>query len=362
MNIMEIVSNTGMNGAINHCLLLSRELLRRGNRVTLVCHPRAWIAKQVASDGIDVVPSDLHRWPPDELRRIAAIVAERRIDVVHTHASRAHFFGILLRWFAGVPSVATAHSCHFQLHWMFNDYVIACSEATRRYHRRYNLVRSSRIGTICNFIDLRRMSEVSPDARTSVRASLGIDDSCHLIGAVGDVIPRKGLIYLVGAMPKILAAVPQCRLLVVGNGDSQYADRARSSAEQLGVASAIIWADHRDDVHEVLASLEICVLPSLDEGLPLSILEAMAAGLPVVATTAGGIPECVGHGVTGLLVPPADSDALAEAIIGLLRDPTLRRKMGEAGRERVRQQFSPESQAPRIEGVLEHVARLRRAA
>ena len=86
MNIMEIVSGAGMNGAILHCLLLSRELARRGNRIALVCRPGAWIAEQSASDPIEVIPSDLHRWPPDELRRIAAIIRQRRIDVGGLHA------------------------------------------------------------------------------------------------------------------------------------------------------------------------------------------------------------------------------------------------------------------------------------
>ena len=165
MNIMEIISGTRVNGAILHCLLLSRELARRGNTVTLVCLPGAWIGEQAAGEGIEVVHSDLHRWPMDELRRIGRVVRQRKIDVIHTHISRANFFGILLRWFGGVPSVATAHSRHIQLHWMFNDRVIAVSEATRRYQRWHNFVRAGRIETIYNFIDHGRLASVPADAR-----------------------------------------------------------------------------------------------------------------------------------------------------------------------------------------------------
>ena len=153
MKIMEIVSGTRVNGAILHCLLLSRELVRRGHQVTLVCRPGSWISRQMVDGPIDAFRSDLHRWPPDELRRIAGVIRQRQIDVIHTHTSRANFFGILLRWMTGVPSVATAHSRHVQLHWMFNDRVIAVSEADRRYQRTHNLVRGSRIETIHNFID-----------------------------------------------------------------------------------------------------------------------------------------------------------------------------------------------------------------
>ena len=165
MNIMEIISGTRVNGAILHCLLLSRELARRGNRITLVCRPGSWIGERAAEDGIEVVRSDLHRWPVNELRRLAGIVRQRKIDVIHTHTSRSNFFGVLLRWFSGAPSVATAHSRHLQLHWMFNDRVIAVSEATRHYHRAQNFVRASRIETIHNFIDYPRLLAVPSDAR-----------------------------------------------------------------------------------------------------------------------------------------------------------------------------------------------------
>lgn len=363
MHIMEIVSGRLMNGAINHCLLLTRELVRRGNRVTLVCLPEAWISRQLAGEPVDVVFSDLHRWPTDELRRIAGIARDRQIDVVHTHLSRAHFFGILVRWFARVPTVATAHSRHFQLHWMFNDYVVAVSEATRRYHRLHNFVRSGRIETIRTFIDYHRMSAALPDVRARMRGSLGVDDSTHLIGCVGDVIPRKGLIHLVGALPKILAAVPQTRLVVVGrHKDPDYIARVKSTAGRLQVADAMILTGHRDDVDQIMAALDVCVLPSLEEPLGMSILEASAAGLPVVGSAVGGIPECIRDGVTGTLVRPANSDALAEAIVRLLEDPALRRQFGQAGRIRARDEFSAESQTPRLEEVFARVAQRKTAA
>ena len=363
MRIMEIVSGAGMNGAIQHCLLLSRELARRGNAVTVVCHPESWIARQLAADPVEQVASDLHRWPPDELRRVARIVRERGIEVMHTHMSRAHFFGVLLRWLTGIPSVATAHSRLIQLHWMFNDLVIAVSEATRRYHCSHNLVRPRRTVTIPNFIDDRRVARVPADARARVRASLGIGDDCLLAGAVGAATPRKGLLYLVRALPAILAAVPQARLAIVGGAvDAAYVAAVQAEAARLGVDSKILWTGHRDDVDHFMAAMDLCVLASLEEGFPLTILEAMAAGLPVVATAVGGVPECVVPGQTGLLVPPADPGALAEAIVELLRDPARCRRLGCAGRDRVRNHFSTDGQVAAIEAAVRRVASRRRAA
>jgi glycosyltransferase involved in cell wall biosynthesis len=236
--------------------------------------------------------------------------------------------------------------------------VIAVSEATRRYQRLHNFVRGSRIETIHNFIDYPRLAAVSADARLRVRESLAIAADAPLLGIVGNVIRRKGLLYLVRALPAILAAVPDARLLVIGGEErGDYASRVRAAAEQSGVAAAITWTGHRSDIGELLAALDLYVLPSLEESFPLSVLEAMAAGLPVVATAVGGIPECVVPGETGLLVPPAKTAPLAAAIVALLGDPALRRRFGQAGRLRIQQRFTAESQTPSIEAALARVIR-----
>lgn len=363
MNIMQIISGRQINGATRHCLLLCRELARRGHHISLVCPPDAWIARQADRSGIERLPSDLHRWPADELRRIAVAARKRRIDVLHTHMSRAHFFGVLLRMLSGIPCVATAHNRHVQLHWMLNDLVIAVSEATRSFHRRRNLVLPRRIVTIHNFVEPPQT--VSPDLslRSSLRRSLGGDDSTLLLGTVGNVIPRKGLLFLVQALPRVLAQVANVRLAVIGEPVApEYAARVKAAAARLGLAEKISWAGLRPDVWQVLPALDLFVLPSLEESLPLAILEAMAAGLPVVATAVGGIPECICHGQTGLLVPPARSDALAAAIILLLVDPARRHRLGQTARRRVLDQFSLPVQAARIEAALASVLLRRRAA
>ena len=306
-----------------------------------------------------MIRSDLHRWPFDELRRISRIVREEKINVIHTHTSRSNFFGVLVRWLTGVPSVATAHSCHIQLHWMFNDWVIAVSEATRQYQRRYNLVRNSRIETIYNAIDPAHLVAPPRETRLSMRQSLGCDAATPLLGVVGNVIPRKGLIHLVRAMPNILAAAPAARLLVVGGQEqSDYGQKVRAEAEKIGIAGRLAWLGYRaEPPRNPRVALDLFVLPSLDEGLPLAVLEAMAAGLAVVATAVGGVPECVISGETGLLVPPGQSGPLAAAIIELRGDAARRRRMGEAGRRLVLARFGFENQINRVEAVLARAMR-----
>lgn len=364
MNVMEIASGRGTNGALVHCIELSRELVRRGNHVTIVCLPDSWLYRRATSEGIfHVIPSTLNRWPPGELRRVAAMVRQRQIDLIHVHTSRANFFGILLHWMTGVPNVATAHARHVQLHWMFNARVIAVSEADRRYQRTHNLVRGRRIDTIHNFIDYRRIAGVPPETRHAVRAWLGVGKGDFLIGTIGKVSQRKGQIGLLHAMTKVLPAVQHARLAIVGGGTlGDYGIQARSEARRLGVASKTMWLGQRDDVPEILSAFDLYVLPSEEESFPLSILEAMAAGLPVVATAVGGVPECVVPDETGVLVPPGNRDALARAIIELAGDPKRRRRYGVAGRRRVVENFSPESQASAIETVFARTVRRRAAA
>ncbi len=356
MRIMEIISGAGVNGAVVTCLETIRALIDRDHEITLVCRPASWIADQLTADPVDIITSDLHRWPPDELRRIASIARDKHIEVLHTHMSRANFFGVLLRRIYGLPCVATANNRYIQLHWMFNDRVIAASEATKRFHRRFNLVRDSRIDVVHNFIDQHRFRHLSSSTRADIRHRLSIDASIPLIGVVGDVIPRKGLHYLIRALPQILAVVPTAQILVVGNKKMEYTRAVREIATNLGVSRHITWAGLRFDIPEVLSALDLFVLPTLEDSLPLAVLEAMATGLPVVATTIGGLPECVVSGETGTLVPPRKPTELATAINRLLQDSKLRVRFGEAAKRRVREHFSPESQLPRIEQVFRRVA------
>jgi glycosyltransferase involved in cell wall biosynthesis len=356
MNIMQIVSGTAVNGASVACLEITRGLADRGHRVTLVCRPEAWIADQLGSQNVDIVFSELHRWPPVELRRIGKLARDKQIAVLQTHMSRANFFGVLLRYLYGIPSVAMAHNRHVQPHWMFNDHVVAPSEATRRFHRRFNLVRASRIDVIHNFVDDSPYHHADAQTRERLRAELGIERNALIVGVVGDVIPRKGFLNLVRALPTIGAAAPSVHVLSIGYQQEEYTARVIAEAKRLGVAERLTLAGARTDVPQLLAAMDVFVLPSLEDTLPCAILEAMATGLPVVSTMVGGIPECVLDGQTGCLVPPGDSARLADALIRLLGDAQLRQSWGQAGRERVRQCFSRDSQIARWEELLRRVA------
>ena len=354
---MEIVSGAEVNGAVIHCLLLTRSLAERGHRVTLLCRENAFIAGQLADYDVEIITSDMHRLPFDELRRVAGVCRERQIEIVHTHMTRAHNFGVCLRHFYKAPCVATAHSHIIQPHWMFNDHIIAVSDATRRFQRAKNFVRNQRIETIHGFMDYPRFAHVSSEAGCQVRKEWGIGETTSLLGIIGDIIPRKGQIDMIRALPQIISHHPNARLVIVGEPKRgiEYFQKVRAEAERLNVMQYILWTGHRNDIPEVMSALDIYVLASLDEMFPVAVLEAMAAGRAIVATRVGGVPECLEDRVTALLIPPQDPSALALALETLINDPDLRCSLGMRARSVAHAQFSVESQTPRIETVFERL-------
>lgn len=355
MRIAEMVSGTAVNGAAVNCLEVAKALRERGHELTMVVRPEGWAHHQAKQAGIDTVVSSLKRHP-GELRRIAHELRLRQIDVLHTHMSSANFFGVILRRLFGIRNVvATAHNRYLQLHWIFNDRVIAVSEATREFHNRVNWVPKRRIDVVHNFIDDRRFHVHDHNSTLGLRNELGFQADDQLVGVIGDVIPRKGLIYLVQALPEIIANCPAVKLVCVGHPKEEYQQKVIAEAEALGVADKIAWLGPRRDIDRLLATLDLYVLPSLEENLPLSILEAMASAVPVLATEVGGIPECVEHGSTGWLVEPGEPGPLAKGVINLLSDSQLATRIGQSGRDAVRSDFSVDSQVKRIEAVFERM-------
>ena len=168
--------------------------------------------------------------------------------------------------------------------------------------------------------------------RARVRAELGLDDSWILLGTIGSVIPRKGILYLVRALPQVLAAAPRTRLAIINEGGFKgYTAKVRATIRRLGLENHVLWLGPGNHVPRLLPALDLYVLPSLEESLPMAVLEAMATGLPVVATSVGGVPECILPGETGVLVPPADCAALGGAVVRLLKDPAERRTARKCG-------------------------------
>jgi len=198
-------------------------------------------------------------------------------------------------------------------------------------------------------VDLHRFSE-GEKQRTKKRKELGVPPDSLVIGYVGWLIPIKGVTYLVSAMAKVAEKYQKSLLVLVGKGDDTGEEeiKIKEQVERAGLTDKVLFLGWRPDVDEIMGCCDIFVLPSLNEGMGRVLVEAMAAGLPIVASRVGGIPDLVKDGKNGLLVPPEDASALEKAISALLEDKAQRKRMGEAGKKMCRP-YSTEAMVEQID-------------
>jgi glycosyltransferase involved in cell wall biosynthesis len=299
------------------------------------------------------------------IAQLAKLIREEEVSLVHTNGIKAHLLGILPAVLTGRPLVwhfrdlpgRGMHSLIFRLFArVFPSRIIANSFAVRK-----QLGNFGRVRVVYNGVGIR---PVLIRAQTlAARKKLGLDEGEIAIGTIGHFAPLKGYDDFLQAMLLILKRVPSSRFLITGEAlypaYRDYRRRLEDQAERMGLAAKVIFTGERRDPAETLAALDIFVLPSRSEGFGRANLEAMAAGLPVVSTDVGGIPEVVIDGETGLLVPPNRPRALAEAIVTLANNQTLRGKMGAAGRKRA-EDFSVRKMVDGVTAVYEEIPAIKR--
>jgi len=210
------------------------------------------------------------------------------------------------------------------------------------------------------FIDHSRFAPADEATRRRVREELGSRPDEKLIACIGHVIPRKGQDIAVAAMPTILAQFPQSRLVCAGFLQQPYSASVKQLAFDLGIEDRVSFVGLRQDVPQIVASVDLCVQPSREEAQGLAALEATACGTPVVASRVGGLPECIIDGQSGLLVPREDPIALGEAVNRVLSDEQLRATVRSIGPAHVAANFSRQSQVDKVEQVLARFARRRK--
>lgn len=356
MKILQVISGREINGALTYCKYLSEMLVARGHEVTILCRENAWL-ERTGVKGVRFINCEMNRKPSD-VGRVANWARHAGIDVVHTHMSRAHAFGVLLKMTAGIPVVATAHNRTFQIHWRMNDFVIANSQATMDYQLRVNRVPESNIEKILCFTDLQRFKEVTPRHVFRVKRQLRLKPDDFLCGCVGEVIKRKGQIYLFQALKRIVTEVPNFKLVLLGRfrREEPYSQKLRSILLKDGIIGHVKWLGLRENVQDFMTAFDMLAVPSIEEPLGLVAVESLAAGTPVVATRTGGLPEIVKHDECGLLVPPRNPEALADSIIKIAKDSSLRERMGADGQRFVLEKFETGALCDRVEQIYRQVA------
>jgi glycosyltransferase involved in cell wall biosynthesis len=333
-----------------------------------------WLREFMEDNGVRCISLDCRSRSqyPGGMVRLARALRRERIDLLHTHLFEPSVIGLQAGVLAQTPArVMTRHysdyhtridrPLHVKLDQMcigLSHRVIAVSQHTADHMVDLERARPEKIRVVVNGIDFDRVRVSGDDARDRVRAELGLGDD-HVLLIVARLHPEKGYDYLFRALPQIRAQAERpVHLLIAGAGPLEPTYRAL--ADNLGIADAVRFLGFRKDVPDLMAAADLFVLPSLAEAFGLVLTEAIYLGTPVVASRTGGIPEIVDDGVDGVLIPPADTDALARTVVGLLKDPDRRRQLAGAGRTKVVAKFGFDDMVRAYEGVYEELAPGRR--
>ena len=280
--------------------------------------------------------------------RIAALAARVPIMMIEEHSVADRFgkkFAFLYKWVDQLLARATFR-------------IVCCSKAVRRSIDAVESIEPKKFRVVYNALDLSRFDDAStPGELSRLRQELRLDGHWPILGNVGSFVPWKGKEHLVAALKELLGVYPRARLVLVGDDDTPHGRLVRSKFQDAGLSESVIFAGQRRDVSAVVHLFDLYVSPSLFEAMPMSILEAMAAAVPVVATDVGGVSEVVSDGETGLLVAPGDGEALGKAAVSLLQNSARAVACGRAGRNRIMQRFTVEHYLAAMEEIYRDAAR-----
>ena len=334
LHVLEILGNAIVGGMETFVTRLVRELPRERFRVSALCPFESHVTSALRDAGSDVMIAPV-RDDPEWLsvQLAASFVVDCDVDIVHAHLANAHVLGSLVSGLTERPCLATIHGrtvsmFDLEAHRLSErmHMSVVCRAAYR--HARAIGVARERLHLVPNGVP----AAATPPAAGAFAESLGVAADAPLVGFVGRLSPEKAPDLFVRMVPQLAVKHPRATFVVIGDGPMR--ERLEDEARLLGVADRMRFVGERHDVLSLLPSLAALVVPSHAEGMPLALMEGMAAGLPVVATAVGGIPELVRHGDTGLLVGPADAGNLAIAVDGLLDDPPWAASLGARARER----------------------------
>jgi len=293
-------------------------------------------------------------------RRLLRFIREERIDLIHAHLTYSSVWAALASRLTGVPAVASLHVAPSAaireatrdrvMQFVTNRWakrVVLVSEALRDSYLEKSGIARDRLAVVHNGIDTARFARDRATTRARLEQELGIPPNVPIAATVSVLRAGKGIEVLLAAIDK----VPDALFVIFGDGPMR--GEWTALAEQLGVSNRIRWAGFRKDVDELLAGCDLLVHPTLADAFPTVLLESMAAGVPVVASNVGGIPEIIDDGVTGVLVPPANPEALAAAVAALLGDRERSARMADAARAVAKERFSIEAWMRRLDAVYE---------
>ena len=349
-NILHVNTARTWRGGEQQLVYLVEGLRDRGHNNFVACQPNSILAEKLSSRGVTVITLPMRgEWDIFAAVRLAKIIRRHNIQIIHLHTAHAHTLGSLAAKVTPGCKVIVSRRVDFHIHSSVKyklgiDRIIAVSEGIKSVLVKDG-VPTGKISVIYDGVDLSKFNNLR--SADYLYREFALKKGAPIIGIVAALAPHKHHQNFLAAAKIVKGEFPAARFLIVGEGELKK--ELKELCRKLELYNEVIFCGFREDIPELVSIFDIFVLSSYLEGMGSSLLEAMALAKPIVATNTGGIPEVVKHGLNGLLVPPRDSEALAKAIIDLLKDEEKRKEMGLEGRDMVRE-FST---AQMIEGTLE---------
>jgi len=361
LHVLQMIDGLNVGGAEMLLRELAPGLQRRGYRVSVAYSTPGPLAADLQAQGLPLTRLPrLARVDPLLLGRMVRLMRQDPPPILHTHLFKSDFHGRPAARLAGVPVViSTLHNSDpwarkpilgalYAANARLADRLIAVSNEVRAYYLEHTHIGPEQVITVDNGVDTRRFAGQEA-AGQQVRSALGLASRAVVFGAIGRMKPQKDHASFLQAAAMIYRQLPQARFLLIGDGPLR--GELEAQARQLGLGEAVIFTGLRSDIPALLAAMDVLVFSSRWEGLPVTLLEGMAAARPVVATAVDGIRTVSIPGETALLVPPDDPQALAQACLRLGSDLHLARRMGQAGRARVIEHYSIDAMIDRVAQV-----------
>ncbi|HEY5649449.1 MAG TPA: glycosyltransferase [Nitrospiria bacterium] len=364
LRVLQVNSGDGWSGGQYQVLMLSKGLRDRGHHVVVACPPGSALAEKGAREGLIVEPISMRgQWDIGAVIRFREVMKRHRIQVLNTHKPKPHTLALMAAFFLQVPVVVATRRVSFplrrhpftRLKWVGGvDRIIAVAESVRE-----TLIGSGvpkdHVETIYGAIDTERFHPRDPDP--ALKTELKIPEGMFIVGKVAAFRPWKGYSFFLEAAALVLKEEPNVRFLCIGE-DSDHGREMKEKARRLGIEENVTFTGYRDDVERFYPLLNVSVnCATGGEGLPGVLRESMAMAVPVVATDTGGNRELIHDGETGILIPPEDARALAQAILRLIRNPEEARDLGEKGRGFMEGRFSIQAMVSKTEAVYREIYR-----
>jgi len=358
MNILYLTNHLNIGGISSYVLTLARGLKLRGHNVYIASSGGELLSRFIQEE-IVYIPIPIRtkqEVSPKILMsafRLIPQIREKNIDIIHSNTRVTQVLGCLIHRYSHIPYVSTCHG-FFKKRFFRKAFpcwglkVIAISEAVEEHLKIDFKVKEKDIRVIHNGIDLDRFREQRTENREQRKKELGLSDG-PVIGIVARLSDVKGHVYLIEAMQVVLEKIPGAQLLIVGEGKMR--NELENLSRNIGIEKSVFFISSVIDTTGVLSIMDLFVLPSLKEGLGLSLMEAMACGLAVIGSDVGGIRSLIQDGYNGLLVKPADTEAIAAKILELLKDKEKRESLGDNARFFIKQNFSQEKMVLETERV-----------